>query len=55
LLQEYKQKIIAAGLNSIDELEELEAQEQNKHKEKTRQEPQLLVSISEISAPTDTP
>jgi hypothetical protein len=39
LFQERKQKIITAGLNSMDELEELEAQEQNKHEEKKRQEP----------------
>ena len=39
----------------MDELEELEAQEQKKRKKETRQEPQLLVSASEISAPTDTP
>jgi hypothetical protein len=55
LFQEYKQKIIAAGLNSIDKLEELKAQEQNKHEEKTRQEPQLFVFSSEILAPANTP
>jgi hypothetical protein len=53
LFQEHKQKIIATRLNSIDELEELETQEQNKYKKETRQEPQLPVSASEISAPTD--
>jgi hypothetical protein len=43
--------MIAAGLNSLDELDELE----NKHEKETRRESQLLVSSSEISAPTDTP
>jgi hypothetical protein len=42
-------------LNSIDELEELKAQEQKEHEEETRREPQLFVFASEISALTDTP
>jgi hypothetical protein len=55
LLVEREKKMILAGLNSMDKLDELEACEQKKHEEKTRQEPQLLVSASEISAPADTP
>jgi hypothetical protein len=39
----------------LDELVIIEEKEKKKHKEETRQEPQLLVSASEISAPTDTP
>jgi hypothetical protein len=47
--------MIAASLNSLDKLDILEELEQKKHEEKTRQEPQLFVSISKVSAPTDTP
>jgi hypothetical protein len=39
LFQKHKQKIIAAELNFIDELDELEAQEQKEHEKKTRREP----------------
>jgi hypothetical protein len=47
--------MILTGLNSIDKLDKLEAYKQKKHKEKTRREPQLLVSSGVISAPADTP
>jgi hypothetical protein len=42
-------------LNSIDKLNELKTREQKEYKEKTKQETQLLVSISEILAPTNNP
>jgi hypothetical protein len=47
--------MILTSLNSIDKLNELEARKQKKHEEKTRQEPQLFISISEILAPADIP
>jgi hypothetical protein len=43
------------GLKYLDELVAVKEKEKKKHKEKTRQEPQLLVSTSEMSAPTNTP
>jgi cell division protein ZapA (FtsZ GTPase activity inhibitor) len=55
LLVEREKKMILAGLNSMDELDELEAREQKKREEKTRREAQLPVSISEVSVPADTP
>jgi hypothetical protein len=39
LLVEREKKMILAGLNSMDKLDELEAREQKKYKEKTKQEP----------------
>jgi hypothetical protein len=38
LLVKKEKKIILTGLNSIDKLDKLEAHEQKKHEEKTRQE-----------------
>jgi hypothetical protein len=55
LLVKREKKIILAGLNSIDKLDKLEAREQKELEEETRQEAQLPVSTSEISAPTNTP
>jgi hypothetical protein len=56
ILEKHKKKMIRISLNSLDELDELEAREQQeKHKKETRQEAQLLVSTSEISAPANTP
>jgi hypothetical protein len=43
--------MIAAGLNSLDELDELE----NKHEKETRRESQLLVSSSEVLVLANTP
>jgi hypothetical protein len=39
----------------MDKLDKLEAREQKEREEKTRREPQLSVSTSEISALADTP
>jgi hypothetical protein len=39
ILEEHKEKIIRASLNSLDELNELETREQKEYKKKTRQEP----------------
>jgi hypothetical protein len=39
----------------MNKLDELEAREQKKHKEKTRREAQLLVSAGEVSVLIDTP
>jgi hypothetical protein len=48
--------MIRASLNSLDELNKFKAcEQQEKHKEKTKREVQLLVSASEILAPIDTP
>jgi hypothetical protein len=56
ILEEHEEKMIRAGLNSLDELDELETREQQeKHEEETRREAQLPVSTSEISAPAGTP
>jgi hypothetical protein len=38
LLAEQEKRIILAGLNSIDELNELETREQKEYKEKTKRE-----------------
>jgi hypothetical protein len=46
--------MILTGLNSINKLNELEACKQKKYKKETRREPQLPISSSEVSAPTDT-
>jgi hypothetical protein len=54
ILEKHKEKIICTSLNSLDKLDKLEAYKQKKYKEKTKQESQLLVSSSEISAPADT-
>jgi hypothetical protein len=55
LLVEQEKRIILAGLNSIDKLDELEAYEQKEHEEETRREAQLPVSTSKISVPADIP
>jgi hypothetical protein len=56
ILEKYKKKMIRASLNSLDELNKFKAcEQQEKHKEKTKREVQLLVSASEILAPIDTP
>jgi hypothetical protein len=55
MLDKKEQRIISANLNFLDKLDTLEELEQKEYKEKTRREPQLLVSTSEISAPTNTP
>jgi hypothetical protein len=55
ILEEHEEKMIRAGLNSLDELNKLEARKQKEHKEKTRRESLLLVPAGEISAPADTP
>jgi hypothetical protein len=47
--------MISASLNFLNKLNILEELEQKEYKEETRQEPQLFVSTSEISAPADTP
>jgi hypothetical protein len=43
------------GLKYLDELIVIKEKEKKKHEEETRREPQLPVSISEASAPVDTP
>jgi hypothetical protein len=55
ILEKHKKKIIRTSLNSLDKLNELEAREQKKRKKKTRQESQLPVPASKVSAPADTP
>jgi hypothetical protein len=55
ILEKHKEKIIRISLNSLDELDKLEVYKQKDHKKKTRQESQLLVSTSKISALADTP
>jgi hypothetical protein len=55
LLKKYETKITCCGLKYLDKLVTVKEKEKKKHKEKTRQEAQLLVSISEVSAPADTP
>jgi hypothetical protein len=40
-------------LNSIDKLDKLEAYKQKEHEKETKQETQLLVSISKTLAPTN--
>jgi hypothetical protein len=55
ILEERKEKMIRAGLNSLDELDELETREQKKHEEETRRELLLPVSVSKVSVPADTP
>jgi hypothetical protein len=47
--------MILASLNFIDKLDKLETYEQKKHEKETRQETQLPVSISGVSAPTNSP
>jgi hypothetical protein len=47
--------MISASLSSLNKLDALEELEQKEYEEETRQEPQLFVSTSEISAPTNTP
>jgi hypothetical protein len=54
ILEKHKKKI-RVSLNFLDKLDKLEAREQKKHKEKTKQESLLPVSSSEISALADTP
>jgi hypothetical protein len=55
ILEKREEKIIRISLNSLDELDELEACEQKEREEETRREPQLPVSVGEVSAPTNTP
>jgi hypothetical protein len=44
------------SLKYLDKLVIVEEKERKKHKkEETRREPQLLVSVDEVLAPTDTP
>jgi hypothetical protein len=43
------------GLKYLDELVAVEEKEKKKREEETKQEPQLPVSVSEVSAPADTP
>jgi hypothetical protein len=47
--------MISASLNYLDKLDILEELEQKEYKNKIKQEPQLFVSTSEISAPIDIP
>jgi hypothetical protein len=47
--------MITASLNSFDELDIIKEKEKKEHEKKIKQEPQLFVSASEISAPTDIP
>jgi hypothetical protein len=55
LLKEHETKITYRGLKYLDKLIAIKEKKKKEYKEKTRQEPQLLVSTSEISAPTDIP
>jgi hypothetical protein len=43
------------GLKYLDKLIAIEEKERKEHKEETRREAQLPVSISKVSAPTNTP
>jgi hypothetical protein len=43
------------GLKYLDKLIVIEEKERKEHKKKTRREAQLPVSVSKISAPTNTP
>jgi hypothetical protein len=43
------------GLKYLNELVIIEKKERKEHEEETRREAQLLVSASEVSAPTNTP
>ena len=55
LLKKRETKITRRSLRYLDELVAVEEKEKKEREEKTRQEPQLLVSTSEVSAPTNTP
>jgi hypothetical protein len=55
LLKEHKTKITCRSLKYLDELVAIKEKEKKEYKKETRQEAQLLVSTSEISAPTDIP
>jgi hypothetical protein len=54
LLKEHETKITCRSLKYLDELVVIKEKEKKEHEEKTRQEAQLLVSISEVLAPVDT-
>jgi hypothetical protein len=47
--------MITASLNSLEELDKLEARKQKEHEEKTRREPQLPVSTNKILTSVDIP
>jgi hypothetical protein len=55
LLKEHETKITCRGLKYLDELIAIKEKEKKEHEKKTKQEAQLFVSTSEISAPTDIP
>jgi hypothetical protein len=55
LLKEHETKITCCGLKYLNKLIVIKEKKKKKHKKKTKQEAQLLVSISEALAPIDTP
>jgi hypothetical protein len=55
LLKERETKMTRRGLKYLDKLVAIEEKEKKEREEETRQEPQLPVSASEMSAPADTP
>jgi hypothetical protein len=55
LLKEYETKITYRSLKYLDELVIIKEKEKKEREKETKQEAQLPVSISEASAPTDTP
>jgi hypothetical protein len=55
LLKEHETKITRYNLKYLDKLIVIEEKEKKEREEKTRQEAQLFVSISETLAPADTP
>jgi hypothetical protein len=55
LLKEYKTKITRRNLKYLDKLVNIKEKERKEHEKETKREPQLPVSASEVSVPTDTP
>jgi hypothetical protein len=55
LLKEHETKITRCSLKYLNKLIIIEEKEKKEREKKTKREAQLLVSISETSAPTDTP
>jgi hypothetical protein len=53
LLKEHETKITYYSLKYLDEFVIIEEKEKKEHKEETKQEAQLLVSTSEVSALTN--
>jgi hypothetical protein len=55
LLKEHKTKITYRGLKYLDKLITIKEKEKKKREKEIKQGVQLLVFVSEISAPADTP